>query len=123
MGIGTPQRGAEFAKHVGFDPGNLYTDPENALYAALGYKKDIGSLAFDAATPYSILDRIKENRYQDLATAIRDWIPWIPPKLEQGLQQGGVLVFKGEEVIYERPDPSTGAHAPLDAVLDAVIAA
>jgi len=114
--------GAEFAEHVGFDAANLFTDPTNACYDALGFKNDVKSLAFDTATPFALLDRVREDRAGDLATALARWKPWIPPKLEQGLQQGGVLVFDGEQTLYERADPSTGAHAPLDVVLSVALA-
>lgn len=117
VGIGTPERGAEFAAHVGFDPQRLFTDPENLLYDALEFKKDIASLAFDPATPFSLLDRAQSGQLTDLTTALSKWKPWIPPKLDQGLQQGGVLVFDGDKTLYERKDPATGAHAPLDVVL------
>lgn len=30
------------------------------------------------------------------------WKPWIPPKLDQGLQQGGTFVFLGSQVIQAR---------------------
>ena len=30
--------------------------------------------------------------------ALARWKPWIPPKLEQGLQQGGTFVFEGDQV-------------------------
>jgi len=118
VGIGTPERAVEFSRHVGFEPERLFTDPENALYEALDFKKDLRSLAFNEATPFSLLDRVQTGKYQDLTRALQAWKPWIPPKLEQGLQQGGVVVFDGEETLYERKDPSTGAHAPLDIVLN-----
>lgn len=91
------------------------------MYEALGFKKDVKNLAFNPSTPKAILERFQANKYQDLARALRDWKPWIPPKLEQGLQQGGVLVFEGETLLYERHDPSTGAHAPIDEVIDAAL--
>jgi len=121
IGIGTPERGAEFAAHVGFDASRLFTDPENICYDALGFKKDVQNLAFNQATPLALLDRIVTGKNQDLTQALRRWKPWIPPRLEQGLQQGGVLVFEGSNVLYERADPSTGAHAPIDVVLNAAI--
>ncbi|KAJ8610475.1 hypothetical protein CTAYLR_007763 [Chrysophaeum taylorii] len=120
--IGTPERGAEFSAHVGLDPEVLFTDPENAAYDALDLIKDVKNLAFNEATPFAILDRIKSDNLGDLATALSRWKPWIPPKLSQGLQQGGVLVFDGEQTLYERKDPSTGAHAPLDLVLEYALA-
>jgi len=117
VGIGTPERGAEFADHVGFDPEHLFTDPENCLYTTLNFKKDVGSLAFNAATPFALLDRVKTGKTQDLSNALARWKPWIPPKLDQGLQQGGVLVFQGHDLLFERKDPSTGAHVNLDTLL------
>lgn len=122
VGIGTPERGAEFCDHVGLDPKVLFSDPDNASYEALGYKKDVGNLAFNPATPYALLDRIESGKFGDLANALKRWKPWIPPKLEQGLQQGGVIVFDGDTALYERADPSTGAHAPLDVVLEQALA-
>ena len=49
------------------------------------------------------------------------WKPWIPPKLEQGLQQGGTFVFRGDREIFSHYDPSTGAHANLATVLAAAL--
>ncbi|CAM0875986.1 unnamed protein product [Alopecurus aequalis] len=34
------------------------------------------------------------------------------------LQQGGMFVFKGKELLYARKDEGTGDHAPLDDVLN-----
>lgn len=117
VGIGTPERGAEFCDHVGFYPENLVTDPDNAAYDALGLKAGLQDTFFNPETPYAILDRVQTGRIGDLVGALGRWKPWIPPKLEQGYQQGGALVFDGERTLYERADPSTGAHAPLDEVL------
>ena len=49
--------------------------------------------------------------------ALSRWKPWIPPKLEQGLQQGGTLVFYGDQEVFCHKDPSTGAHASFDEVI------
>ena len=106
---------------MGFDATRLYTDPDNKLYEALDFKKDLGTLAFNEATPYSILERFQKGESKDLTNALQRWKPWIPPKLDQGLQQGGCLVWQGQETIYRRKDPATGAHAPLDQVLKVAI--
>ena len=47
------------------------------------------------------------------------WKVWIPPKLSQGLQQGGVYVFDGRTAVFEHKDAGTGAFANLDQVLSA----
>jgi hypothetical protein len=43
--------------------------------------------------------RIKNRGVADLAEALGRWKPWIPPKLGQGLQQGGMFVFKGDQEV------------------------
>ena len=36
----------------------------------------------------------------------------------QAQQQGGCLIFKGSECVYEYKDPATGRHVNIDEVLD-----
>lgn len=122
VGIGTPKRAVEFSSHVGFPLTNLYADPENAAYEALGLELGVASTFFQPTTPLAILDRITSDAGPgDLAAALSRWRPWIPPKLEQGLQQGGTFVFHGQECVYEHRDVSTGAHATLADVLAAAV--
>lgn len=123
IGIGTYERSLEFCDHVGFPKENLMVDPENAAYAALGLKKGVKDTFFNEATPYAIVDRVKRDGAKDMVTALQRWKPWIPPKLDQGLQQGGIFVFKGQEEIFGHFDPSTGAHADLPTVLSVAVSA
>lgn len=37
------------------------------------------------------------------------------------LQQGGVFVFDGRELLFSHYDPSTGAHADLEDVIRAAL--
>uniref|UniRef100_A0A7S2TNB7 Uncharacterized protein n=1 Tax=Lotharella oceanica TaxID=641309 RepID=A0A7S2TNB7_9EUKA len=121
VGIGTGERAKEFAAHVGFPEEYLYADPENACYSALGLKKNIKDTFFNINTPYSILARGQKDGAKDLVEAVQRWKPWIPPKLDQGFQQGGAFVFDGSKELFQHYDPSTGAHADLNAVLSAAI--
>ena len=66
-------------------------------------------------------ERITSNNTGDLTKALSRWKPWIPPKLDQGLQQGGTFVFEGDQEAFAHFDPSTGAHADLNAVVTAAI--
>lgn len=34
------------------------------------------------------------------------------------INQGGMFVFKGKQLLYARKDEGTGDHAPLDDILD-----
>lgn len=121
VGIGTPERAKEFCAHVGFPEENLYADPENGCYDALALYKGVQRTFFTADTPLSIAARLQKDGAQELVKATARWKPWIPPKLDQGLQQGGLFVFDGPQLKFSHYDPSTGAHANLDDVLNAAL--
>ena len=120
VGIGTPEIAREFCEHVGFPAASLYADPENAAYTALGLKKGLQTI-FTIDTSFSVLKRLQQDGASDLLAATSQWKPWLPPKLEQGLQQGGAFVFDGPELLFQHFDPSTGANADLTAVLEAAL--
>lgn len=100
VGIGTAERGREFCNHVGFPQELLFSDPENAAYTALGLKKGVDTTFFTVDTPLSILARAKKDGAKDLIEATSRWKPWLPPKNDQGLQQGGAFVFEGETLLF-----------------------
>ena len=123
VGIGTAERGREFCEHVGFPAENLLCDPENAAYDALGLNKGVQSTFFTVDTPLAILARARKDSAKDLLEATKRWKPWLPPKNDQGLQQGGAFVFAGEDLLFQHYDPSTGAHADLNTVLEVALKA
>lgn len=123
IGIGTGARGVEFCDHVGFPKENMFADPENAAYEVLDLAKNVQQTFFDVNTPYAILERIQKDGAKDLTAALSRWKPWIPPKLDQGLQQGGAFVFRGKDMVFGHRDPSTGAHVDLAKVLEVALAA
>lgn len=53
----------------------------------------------------------------DLSAVLKRWTPWVPPRQDQALQQGGLLVFDGRSCVYAHYDAATGAHADLAVVL------
>ena len=105
---------------VSFPHPFLYADPENKVYDALELvKSNPMQLMFDPRTPLSLAKRVATGNSGDLQTSLRTWKPWIPPKMDQGLQQGGAFVFDGyKDVLYARKDPATGDHADLNQILD-----
>ena len=121
VGIGTAERSREFCAHVGFPQESLFADPDNAAYDALGLNKGWQTTFLTIDTPLSILKRAQEDGAKDLLEATSRWRPWLPPKSDQGLQQGGAFVFSGEALLFQHFDPSTGAHANLDEVLQAAL--
>lgn len=120
VSIGTAARAKQFVEETGFPIELLYADPENATYDALGFYNGVARTFFNPATPFAIKDRLEKDGAADLQDIMPRWKPWIPPKLDQGLQQGGVYVFKGDQVLLEHFDEATGAHIDPEKVLDAV---
>ena len=84
VGIGTAERAREFCEHVGFPAANLYADPENEAYTALGLKKGVQTTFFTIDTPLAILKRARQDGASDLIAATSRWKPWLPPKSDQG---------------------------------------
>mmetsp|Transcript_18632 Transcript_18632/g.52061 ORF Transcript_18632/g.52061 Transcript_18632/m.52061 type:complete len:116 (+) Transcript_18632:562-909(+) len=110
-----------FAEETGLDPAVIFADPDNVTYDALGFYKGLARTFFNPATPFSINQRLLKDGGADLKEILPRWKPWIPPKLEQGLQQGGMLIFQGKECLYSHYDESTGAHADLEDVLSMAV--
>jgi hypothetical protein len=49
---------------------------------------------------------------KDLTQVMKKWKPWLPPKANQGLQQGGCVVFKGRDAALEHLDEVRVSYAP-----------
>lgn len=120
IGIGTPERAKEFCQLTGYPAFQLLADPENACYDALQLNKGAALTFLRPETPLALAQRAISGETADLKEALSTWKAWIPPKLEQGLQQGGVFAFDGERTIFQYYDPSTGAHADLEEVIKIV---
>ena len=120
VSIGTPEKLALFHQEMDFPLDALYADADSACYQALDLYKSVRRTFFDPATPLSMLRRIQSEGMGDLADIMPRWKPWIPPKQDQAFQQGGMLVFKGEEAVFFHRDQATGDHASFEEVLRAV---
>lgn len=125
VSIGTKERGLEFVEKTEFPADRLIADPTSACYEALGLKSGIRETFFSYDTPSAIWKDIKSGRINTLRNEVMPaWIEsqkkgiWNPPEQKQALQQGGMAVFYGKDMVYLWKDPATGAHADFDTVLD-----
>lgn len=126
VGIGTHERAIEFCRHTKFPPEYLFSDELNKVYDVLELVKSTPATLFtDVQTPLALAKRVREGKMEYLTSALSKWrtAMWIPPRLEQGLQQGGAFVFRGAETLYAHKDPSAGAHADLNQILAVSLAA
>ena len=125
VGIGTPEKAQEFCKLTSIPKDILYSDADNEVYDALHLlKSNPISLLTDVRTPLAMAKRLKDGKGDFLKEALTNWKPWIPPKLEQGLNQGGAFVFRGDgSLVYGRKDPATGDHVKLETLLQLIVPA
>lgn len=125
VSIGTPQRGVEFCQKTGFSTERLLADPDNAAYDVLGFKKGVKETFFDYNTPLSMWERIKTGNTQDIKDVMNVWTKgplWVPPKQDQAFQQGGVVIYKGKELVWSHYDPATSSHADFNEVIKVAVA-
>ncbi|GMN34254.1 hypothetical protein TIFTF001_004593 [Ficus carica] len=94
VGVGTPDKARILADRLPFPMDCLYADPD---------RKGKVFSRFEA------IQKAMEN-YTIKAT---------PDDLSSVLQQGGMFVFKGKQLLYARKDEATGDHAPLDDIFNA----
>ncbi|KAL6636982.1 hypothetical protein ACP70R_024554 [Stipagrostis hirtigluma subsp. patula] len=112
IGVGTPDKARILADRLPFPLDSLYADPERKAYDVLGLYHGLGRTLFSPASAkiYSRLDYIKK--------ATKNYtLEGTPADLSGVLQQGGMFVFRGKELVYAWRDEGTGDHAPLDDVL------
>jgi len=124
VSIGKPERGLEFCDRTGFPPELLLADPENSTYDALGFIRGVKQTFFDSNTPKSIWKRIQTGNLDDIKNVMKVWTKqqlWIPPKPEQAMQQGGVVIFQGKHLVFSHYDPSTGSHVDMEVLKNAAL--
>uniref|UniRef100_A0A0D9ZCL9 Thioredoxin domain-containing protein n=1 Tax=Oryza glumipatula TaxID=40148 RepID=A0A0D9ZCL9_9ORYZ len=113
VGVGTPDKARILAERLPFPLDYLYADPERKAYDLLGLYFGIGRTFFNPASA-SVF-----SRFDSLKEAVKNYtIEATPDDRASVLQQGGMFVFRGKELIYARKDEGTGDHAPLDDVLN-----
>jgi AhpC/TSA antioxidant enzyme len=125
VSVGTPENGRKLVDHLEFINGQdyLFVDPDNVLYDALDLNRGVDRTFFNINTPLRFLDRFtKQDGTKELGKVLSKWLSknafFIPPKPDQAFLQGGTFVFDGNETIFAHYDPSTGAHAPVEQVME-----
>ncbi|KAF3969584.1 hypothetical protein ACB098_02G148500 [Castanea mollissima] len=113
IGVGTPNKARILADRLPFPMDCLYADPERKAYDILGLYYGFGRTFFNPASA-KVLSRIEA-----LQKAVKNYtIEATPDDRSSVLQQGGMFVFKGKQLLYARKDEGTGDHAPLDDIFE-----
>ncbi|XP_057806808.1 thioredoxin-like protein AAED1, chloroplastic isoform X1 [Salvia miltiorrhiza] len=113
VGVGTPDKAKLLGERLPFPMDSLYADPDRKAYDVLGLYYGFRRTFLNPAS-------IKVfSRYEELKKAMKNYtIRATPDDTSSVLQQGGMFVFKGKQLLYARKDEGTGDHAPLDEILD-----
>ncbi|MFS7973648.1 putative peroxiredoxin-like 2A/B/C, Thioredoxin-like superfamily [Helianthus anomalus] len=115
IGIGEPKKARILAERLPFPLDSLYADPERKAYNLLGLYYGIGRTFFNPASA-KVLSR---SRFEALKKAVENYtLEATPDDTASVLQQGGMFVFKGKELLYAWKDEGTGDHAPLDDIFN-----
>ncbi|OMP01748.1 Thioredoxin-like protein [Corchorus olitorius] len=115
IGVGAPNKARMLAERLPFPMDCLYADPDRKAYDVLGLYFGIGRTFFNPASTKVF----SSTRFEALKKAVKNYtIEATPDERSSVLQQGGMFVFKGKELLYARKDEGTGDHAPLDDVFD-----
>ncbi|XP_062005079.1 thioredoxin-like protein AAED1, chloroplastic isoform X1 [Rosa rugosa] len=113
VGVGTPDKARILAERLPFPMDSLYADPDRKAYDVLGLYFGLGRTFFNPASAKVF------SRIEALQKALKNYtIKATPDDINSVLQQGGMFVFKGKQLLYARKDEGTGDHAPLDDIFD-----
>ncbi|QCD81562.1 thioredoxin-like protein AAED1, chloroplastic [Vigna unguiculata] len=113
VGIGTPDKARMLANRLPFPMDCLYADPDRKAYDVLNLYYGFGRTFFNPASTKVF------SRFDALQKAVKNYTIEATPDDRSGvLQQGGMFVFRGKELLYARKDEGTGDHAPLDDVFN-----
>ncbi|KAM7263238.1 hypothetical protein ACFE04_000921 [Oxalis oulophora] len=112
VGVGTPDKARVLAERLPFPMDTLYADPDRKAYDVMGLYFGIRRTFFSSASK-NIWARLQSTRKSTNYT-----IAATPRDKSGVLQQGGMLVFKGKQLVYAWKDEGAGDHAPLDDVFN-----
>ena len=113
VGVGTPNKARILAERLPFPMDCLYADPDRKAYNVLNLYFGLGRTFLNPASAKVF------SRWDALQKAAKNYtIGATPDDISGVLQQGGMFVFRGKQLLYARKDEGTGDHAPLDDVFD-----
>ncbi|KAJ1383628.1 Thioredoxin-like superfamily [Sesbania bispinosa] len=113
VGVGAPNKARMLAERLPFPMDCLYADPDRKAYDILNLYHGFGRTFFNPASAKVL------SRFDALRNAVKNYTIEATPDDRSGvLQQGGMFVFRGKQLLYARKDEGTGDHAPLDDVFD-----
>ncbi|KAI4315099.1 hypothetical protein L6164_027945 [Bauhinia variegata] len=113
VGVGTPNKARILAERLPFPMDCLYADPDRKAYNVLDLYYGFGRTFFNPASAKVF------SRFDALQKAVKNYTIEATPDDRSGvLQQGGMFVFRGKQLLYARKDEGTGDHAPLDDIFD-----
>lgn len=113
IGVGTPDKARILAERLPFPKESLYADPDRKAYDALGLYYGLGRTFFNPASAKVL------GRLETIQKALKGYtLDATPEDRASVLQQGGLYIFRGTQLLYARKDEGTGDHASLDDVLN-----
>lgn len=137
VGVGSTESGVEFCGRTGLPLDNLFVDDSEKTdaYRLVGTRNSqrdantnkqifegVGSM-WSQATNDAIQDRGREDLNEVTGNLFNPgpYKPLMPKSVEATLVQGASFLFDGRKTLVEHYDESSGAHLPIEALLDAAL--
>lgn len=137
VGIGSVESGKTFCEKIDFPPDMVFVDTseETNAYQTIATRNSqrdpsTGKQIFEGVGSMwssSTTDAIKDRGRDDLNAITGNlfqpgpYQPLMPSTVEATLVQGASFVFDGTDILLEHYDESSGAHVPIDELLDAAL--
>mmetsp|Transcript_19509 Transcript_19509/g.23382 ORF Transcript_19509/g.23382 Transcript_19509/m.23382 type:complete len:154 (-) Transcript_19509:232-693(-) len=134
VGIGSSESAQKFAAALPFPEDSLYIDEAREAYKALELYGDLDGtegwffdpkvvegvrrLFFNDATSNAMKKKIETGSMKEVMKKYKPG--FIPKDMIGTVQQGGLFVFKGRQIVYGHKDQGTGDHAEPQEVLKAM---
>ncbi|KAF3439090.1 hypothetical protein FNV43_RR17365 [Rhamnella rubrinervis] len=113
VGVGAPNKARILAERLPFPMDCLYADPNRKAYDVLSLYHGFSRTFFNPASAKVL------SRLDALRNAVKNYTIEATPDDRSGvLQQGGMFIFKGKQLLYAWKDKGTGDHAPLSDIFD-----
>eukprot|EP00899_Mesostigma_viride_P016303 jgi/Mesvir1/24674/Mv21968-RA.1 len=110
---GTPEGATKFVRQVPFPADCFFVDPDRRLYEALQLYSGVTSTLLAPST----VKALQTRGLGGVQKAMAKYENIAPPKSSDVLQQGGMYVFQGKQVLFAHRDKGTADHARLKDVM------
>ena len=125
VGVGSSEAAKEFATELNIDPAICFGDEGGSVGDALNLNKGMKTM-WNPPAVSSMMERNDEDSLKALGEAYKNAADNIgfqnlaPKDMQDTLRQGGIFVFRGNELKFSHYDQKVGDNAKIDDILASI---